>query len=492
MNSIRLGPLLGFEGTRKEGERYSFCFLSSQDVKRAELRLEGMDPVPFERVCDTATSRFWRATRMFPLKEATQTYGYEIACDGQVVSNKWRSIWRLRIAAAHEEPKFAYASCNGFGHGKTAKKCTDHHVLWRKMRDEHRKAPYAMLLMGGDQLYADTVWGELNLPPINRWPQLSPEQQQQYSLTPELQGRMDAFYEALYIESWGHEEMAEIMAEVPNAMMWDDHDIYDGWGSFPDELLQHPIYRALYDKAEFYFSLFQMRSSENTSRIRKKGAHFSFAFKYRNYHVLALDQRSGRTIDTVMTRDHWADLETWMKRTPAIDNLLVLIAVPLVYRSFRLVEWLYERTRKIEEMEDDVHDHWSAIRHRDERGRMVSAMVELARKATGKVVVLSGDVHVGGIGKIYDFKENNEILQVISSGIMNLPPTLVQWLFIKLMTTDDRLYFNNGEIQSKLKRARGALSYIRDRNYATLKLLKNGRLRVRWHCAKRRAPRYLF
>ena len=492
MDNILVGPLLGFEGTCDEGEWYSFCFLSGAHVKLAELRIKGMSVLPFECIAETATGLFWRASFCPGFVEEARQLEYEIFCDGQKSGNGKKSEWSFHILGRGEQPKFAYASCNGFGHAEAAIKTRDHHVLWQKMVKENQRAPYAMLLMGGDQLYADTLWGELGLPKINHWPQLPESEKEKYQLTPELESRIDAFYEKLYIESWQDESMSEIMACVPSVMMWDDHDIYDGWGSFPDELLHHPIYDALYRVAARYFELFQLRSLKNRSMIRKKGDHYSCVLQYRNFHIISLDQRSGRTIDTIMTEKHWDDLDECLAGIPQFDHVLVMIAVPLVYRSFRFVEWVYDKTHVIEEMEDDVHDHWSAIRHRDERGRMVMTMVEIARKSAGKVAILSGDVHIGGIGMIYDYKGDNRILQIISSGIMNQPPTLLQWLLIKLCTTDDRLYFNNGEITSKLRKARGALSYIRDRNYATVKLLKNDKLRVRWHCSKRQAPRYIF
>ncbi|HPE71554.1 MAG TPA: hypothetical protein PK018_05160 [Candidatus Competibacter sp.] len=36
------------------------------------------------------------------------------------------------------------------------------------------------------------------------------------------------------------------MASIPSIAMWDDHDIFDGWGSYDEERQNCPVYQGIY------------------------------------------------------------------------------------------------------------------------------------------------------------------------------------------------------------------------------------------------------
>ena len=58
-------------------------------------------------------------------------------------------------------------------------------------------------------------------------------------------------------EEWGWEPLARLMAHTPSYMMWDDHDIIDGWGSHSAELHHSPVFQGLFQVAKAAFELFQ-------------------------------------------------------------------------------------------------------------------------------------------------------------------------------------------------------------------------------------------
>ena len=41
-------------------------------------------------------------------------------------------------------------------------------------------------------------------------------------------------------------------------MMWDDHDIFDGWGSYSDEEQASPVFQTIFDAARAAFIKFQL------------------------------------------------------------------------------------------------------------------------------------------------------------------------------------------------------------------------------------------
>ncbi len=126
--------------------------------------------------------------------------------------------------------RLAYVSCNGEEVGDMDREGSERNAMWARLRDDHRRAPFALLLHGGDQVYADEVTE--GHPLSDDWPDRvpdSPSPQALDGLRAHLRQRFFDRYAALY----GAPELAWLAARVPSLMQWDDHDICDGWGSLP-------------------------------------------------------------------------------------------------------------------------------------------------------------------------------------------------------------------------------------------------------------------
>ena len=41
------------------------------------------------------------------------------------------------------------------------------------------------------------------------------------------------------------EHVSTAMSSIPNVMMWDDHDIFDGFGSYDKELQTCPVFKVI-------------------------------------------------------------------------------------------------------------------------------------------------------------------------------------------------------------------------------------------------------
>ena len=52
----------------------------------------------------------------------------------------------------------SYASCNGFSDPKLMKSVDDNNRMWAVLAARHVATPLNLLLMGGDQVYADEIW----------------------------------------------------------------------------------------------------------------------------------------------------------------------------------------------------------------------------------------------------------------------------------------------------------------------------------------------
>ena len=490
-DKLALGPLLSVEDDNK----YVICFLSKNNsdfsifIDKEEIKAE--------KIGILKSGNFYRAEFEIKQSKKSKTITYNIL-NNNTNSNTTdafnRDSWSFYVPSSTEKPKFAYASCNGFSSPDLLAKTDEPYLLWDKLIEQHGNEPFSILIMGGDQVYADELWSKVK--ELEEWSRLNMNDKIKRKATKAMIRNLDTFYESLYIKKWSDEQMSLCLASIPTVMMWDDHDIFDGWGSYPQELLDCDVYQNIFKTAKKYFEIFQIRSLKNQTLLTKDRTHFSFALKFRNYHILGLDNRTQRSIYQVMGNDQWKDLNTYLDENILNDNLLVLSAVPVVYRDFSLTENLVDFTSWQEELTDDLKDHWRAKEHQGERMRLIMRLfmnIEKRKvsKRNTRTVILSGDVHVGSLGVINDHKNQNKIHQVVSSGIVHTPPTYIEWLGITAVTNDNNEYLNEDKtIETSMLTPIGSAKYLRVRNFVTLNEGSDEKLWINWICDNKDRPCY--
>ena len=147
-----------------------------------------------------------------------------------------------------------------------ASNCKQPQALWRRLQrlhdqtdrvDNTRFGPLHLLLMGGDQIYSDDMWTAV--PALRDWCDLPWAQRIAAPFTPALRSALQTHFSRLYLDHFGAPETAAMLAQVPSVMMWDDHDILDGWGSHPGELHDSPVFQGI-------FAVARRRSSSSSAR----------------------------------------------------------------------------------------------------------------------------------------------------------------------------------------------------------------------------------
>jgi hypothetical protein len=293
--SILTGPLLGFE----QGDIYTVCLLlgSAAEIPVLVISVPPIQ-VEFQKKATVAGNDFWRAEFSFEAGAAGRHVSYQVTINGEPCTDRnKRDHWTFYVPGAKEQPLIGYTSCNGFSSEKLARDNDQPYHLWEQMVARHSQTPYSLLLMGGDQVYADEIWESRRCPSLRKWSALSWKQQHAAKVTDTMRREIAAFYNHLYPERWSSPAMSLMLASVPSVMMWDDHDIFDGWGSFPAERQNCPVFQAVYAEARRTFEVFQLRCGAH-SRLDKSASHFSLGLKFRDYHILSLDNRSERTLET--------------------------------------------------------------------------------------------------------------------------------------------------------------------------------------------------
>jgi len=437
-----------------------------------------------------------------------------------------RSLWRYRFAIARfparhrvcytfnggtykfevpglEEPiRCLFMSCNGFHDPEERKKLTSPEFeMWDHIVRKHKKLSangiggYHLILQGGDQVYADEVF---HLPFLEG--KTSGDESVEFMIPPEnFVEEVEKFYMDLYIRSWSGPHIKDGLASIPSVMMWDDHDIFDGWGSYSDNLSNSPVYQILWKTAEKYYCAFQLGSTLEEILEKKlpsslKGDHFgkSQMFKVNRLGIACLDLRTERSLHRVCSEGTYIAFHQWLQDNGDIDHLYLVLSIPIVYNDFSLLEKAIEETGLGKELEDDLKDHWRTEIHQKERVRFLKSLVDAAEKLQVRITILSGDVHVGCAGVLFDQKKvsngNASIINcLVSSAVVNVPPPPSVINLLELTGGKVEIVENSDQYQliASLYRFMSRSDqrrYIPNRNYLELLGDNHKGVRCSWYC----------
>jgi len=123
--------------------------------------------------------------------------------------------------------------------------------------------------------------------------------------------------------------------------------------------------------------------------------------------VACLDLRSERKRTRVCSEATYECFKQWLAQNEGIDHLYLVLSIPIVYNDFDVLEKAIDSTGLGKELEDDLKDHWRTFDHREERLNLLKLLLEVAEAGKFRITILSGDVHIGCAGVIYDRKKRN-------------------------------------------------------------------------------------
>jgi hypothetical protein len=331
-----------------------------------------------------------------------------------------------RVAAPHEPPYSLRKDEDERG-----REIDSLHTLAQRMRDEPRGRWPDVLLMIGDQVYADEV------PPRTR----SFIDSRRDASEPPGERVVDfEEYTRLYRESWGEPTIRWLLSTLSTAMIFDDHDVHDDWNisqAWLEEMRSHhwwnehivaalasywiyqhignlepghhaddELLRKVKDTDDGWPILaeFARAADESTS-----GAHWSYCRDLGRTRLVVIDSRAGRVLEegkrSMLDDEEW----DWVTEhfTGDFDHLLVATSLPwLLAPGMHYAEawseavaggaWgaavapLGERLRQAADLE-----HWAAFQ--ESFARLTELLRSVAAgergRAPASVVVLSGDVH---------------------------------------------------------------------------------------------------
>ncbi len=379
-------------------------------------------------------------------------------------------IHAVRVPGAGLAPRVAFFSCNGFSSVAYARRVGRKNALWEDLMD---REPH-VLIGGGDQVYGDELFGKAPLKKVENPRQLAALARPPAALT--------SAYFQLYARRWMGTEIMQAMASVPGIYTWDDHEIFDGWGSYPPKLQDSRGFQAMFNAAAAAFDLIQVGpgwtgSSEHRYQALRLEGEVELV-------VIALDLRSCRTREQVLGEAQWAKLKATLRGLPALPEgrrreILVVSSIPLIYLRFASV---FEGLPT--ELQDDLIDHWESPCHRGEQLKLINNLLEHVQPDRTRVTVLSGDVHVASRGQVVDTRQGTQrkiLAQLTSSGIVHPGPNALETALLRLASREGPRRLEPG-LESSLSDV-GAETIMPTRNWLSLWFDKpgdEGRLWAQW------------
>ncbi len=302
-----------------------------------------------------------------------------------------------------------------------------------RMRGRHPDRWPQMLLMIGDQVYADEVSPET---------ELFIRARRDVSRPPGLEVEGFEEYARLYREAWSEPTIRWLLSTLPSAMIFDDHDVHDDWNTsaawkatmgrepwWPQRisgaLVTYWIYQHLgnFSPAELERDplLARVREADDAGALLREfaldadceggGGLWSFARDLAGTRLVVLDGREGRILDE--GRREMFDEGEWQwvaeHTTGDFDHLVLATTLPvLLPHTFHYLEafsealcagaWGRTAARCSEWLRQSLDlEHWAAFQTSFHRLLALTREVGAGHRGTApaSILFLGGDVHQG-------------------------------------------------------------------------------------------------
>ncbi|MDY8109920.1 alkaline phosphatase D family protein [Fulvimarina sp. 2208YS6-2-32] len=451
---MSVGPILISRGADDAFHSIVAILVRPAHAEAVPLILSGRTRIEPELLTELFGSKVWRYAFSVPTREAI---GYSL--DGK----------DFRIAPCGAgDLRIAYVSCNGEENGDLDRPLEERDVMWNRLAGQHRHHPFGLILEGGDQIYADDVLE--SHPEVIAWEEASDAEGAVMPLSQAARDAVRFFYFNRYCITYARPAMAALSAEAPAAMMWDDHDIIDGWGSLADEVLDSPIGRGVFEAAREMFRIFQIGVGEGPlpdSFHDATGETFTYSLDFPGFRLVVPDLRSERRRHRVMGPKGWHGFETAMSTAPADTRILLMSSVPVMGPRLSWLEFVSDYVPPARDYEDDLRDQWQSRSHRKEWKRFLKVLAEAQEHKPNRVTILSGEIHLATRGQM-SLRDKTSIHQLVSSGISHRSPPRAYALVLTMLARLGESPLPRRKI--KMHRMPSAKTiYVEERNYMVLR-----------------------
>ncbi|GAA6037108.1 hypothetical protein JCM8097_008739 [Rhodosporidiobolus ruineniae] len=418
---------------------------------------------------------FWRFKLEMPLSEREEEISYSV--NGGLEDSFY-------VPAANQDMRVMYYSCNGFSASVDQVPFNGPYPLWRDVLVKHEEKPIHVMVGGGDQLYVDAVTRE---PEIAPWiAEQDLKKKLKAPCTPEMQAGLDRFFFNWYCAWFRGGAFGIANGKIPMLNMLDDHDLIDGFGSYPEALQTSPVFSSIGAAAYKWYLLFQQFMVDDVDGLEPSSAadspsrphpfkslilggpgtyipsanHSFLSSLGPKQAILLVDWRAERKQNQLASETTYKRIDKAVMGLPAgVQHLVVQLGVPIAYPRLTILDKLLaprfnpmvllawagiapgaiNKFNAEAELKDDLADHPCSAHHLEERNGFILRMQELAVRKHLRVSFMSGDVHSASSSKFYSVpplspaQDPRFMLQIVSSAVVNSPPGSSHvWLVTKL------------------------------------------------------------
>lgn len=327
---IVLGPIVGH--TDHQSSR--IWIQVADDPAKYKLRVQGAGLFDFVSTEAPGPLEFRTAIAEASGLRSDWLYRYAVVRQGRTIANGKGSFRTMPDPGSMAHLTVCAISCS----------VAEEDGLWEALGKHIKNAQPQLLLMMGDQLYLDE--GRVNL--------FASESRRQ------SRAKRRAAIVEKYRENWSRPVVRDVLANIPVYMMWDDHDIRDGWGSAasdsPTLVARHPRGQRIFDLCRDYYEdcrgaywHFQACHNPRPSDVLIDATLPNFidgppapgtrrampyAFRCGRLVVLVLDSRGDRDVfrETlpILGDEQWQFIEAVLAGlAPDVEALAVVTATPI-------------------------------------------------------------------------------------------------------------------------------------------------------------------
>ena len=351
-------------------------------------------------------------------------------------------------AAAPHEASFGFYSCHD--HISAAGDVG----AWPHFLEQLTDAGASFVIGGGDQMYVDTNGrnGFLDI-----WTWLKDNKAallEKYMLGA---GKYDEAAIELYLLNiyrwyyrvyWSVPALREVYERFPQYMIWDDHEIMDGWGSLTQkerrarisglfeekdsksnqmlvDLMWRAACRAYYEYEHSHNppTTIDLANPDNSvwDYGFSHGAAAFYVLDMRGHHDVEKNKGKKTGIDPniLLGQAQFDRFSAWLTSGVVKEAkvLFVVSPVPILHWIDRLVNYA-----SLGEAKDDFMDEWGHPTNWDERNRLLETVFRQVDRSGRKLVFLSGDVHCASVFRLKHRRFPAAcVYQVTSSAISRKP-----------------------------------------------------------------------
>ncbi|EWC46268.1 hypothetical protein DRE_04439 [Drechslerella stenobrocha 248] len=378
--------------------------------------------------------------------------------------------YEFLVAAKQDRSwRFIAHSCNDFSPSipqQERSKLGGPVYMWKDVMQKHIEVGGFHCQIGtGNQVYADRMWKEIPL--LKDWLDIKGKDvRKDAPWTARHEEDVQHAYFHYYTSTFDQPHVREAWAQIPHICQLDSHDIFDGFGSYPEYMQFSNMFKNIGRIAIDWYLLFQHHTTLSILRavpddrdlftVTGTGWHF---VKYLGpgLAVVGPDTRSERNPHQVMAGPTYQGLFPRIATLPSsVQHVLLMLSVPILFPRMDMAEsvantmqtgkkavnGLFNMTGKVAggvagivgakglvgegfssvkkavgktgmlsnvvsifgevDLLDDLRDHWTHQSKDLERTYLIRTLQGIAHARGIRFTFLSGDVQCCGAGLVHD------------------------------------------------------------------------------------------